>query len=158
MAGRVAAAVLAACGLILLAPGSASAMSPTVTHFTDQGSGTIDCGTFSDNFIDYFTITETTFYDEQGNVARVVDEVVHTSDDVNSVTGLTLHEHGHATLTFYPATGELDIDGLLFVMTRPTYGIVVLAVGRVVLDAEGNVVQISGHFQAEDQDYCNGLS
>src|SRR6266700_1083751 len=127
-----AAIAVAALSASIVAPGTASAMEPTVTQFTVQGSGTIDCGTFSDNFVDYFSITETTFYDEQGNVTKVVDQVIHTSDDVNSVTGFTLHEHGHATLTFYPATGEFIVDGLALVMTRPGYGIVVIEVGRIV--------------------------
>ncbi len=133
IAGRIAAIAVAAWAASMLTPAAASATAPTTIQFTDQGSGTIDCGTFSDNFVDYFTITETTFYDEQGNVTRVVDQVVHTSDDVNSVTGFTLHEHGHATLTFNPATGQFTIDGSLLVMTRPGYGIVVIAVGRIVV-------------------------
>jgi len=158
IAGRIAAIAVAAWAASMLTPAAASATAPTTIQFTDQGSGTIDCGTFSDNFVDYFTITETTFYDEQGNMTRVVDQVVHTSDDVNSVTGFTLHEHGHATLTFYPATGEFIVDGLALVMTRPGYGIVVIEVGRIVLDADGNVVQIAGPNRLDDQDYCNGLA
>jgi hypothetical protein len=142
----------------MLVPAAASATPPTTVQYTAQPSGTIDCGTFSDNFVDYFTITETTFYDAQGNATRVVDQITHTSDDVNSVTGFTLHEHGHITFIFYPATGELVIDGLSQIMTRPGYGIVVAFVGRVVFDGEGNIIQISGHIQSDDQDYCNGLA
>jgi len=142
----------------MLIPAAASATAPTTTQFSFQGTGAIDCGTFSDTFVDYYSVTETTFYDAQGNATRVVDQVTHTSDDVNSVTGFTLHEHGHATVTFYPTTGVLVVDGLQLIMTRPGQGIVVVAVGRRLFDAEGNLVQRSGQSQGLDQDYCNGLA
>jgi hypothetical protein len=155
---RIAGVAVAVMSVGLLAPAAASATAPTTTSSTEVDTGTIDCGAFFDNFVDFFTITETTFYDTQGTATRVVDQITHSSNDVNSVTGLTLHEHGHATFTFYPASGQVDLNGLLFMMTRPTYGIVVEAVGRLVFDGQGNLVQLAGHFQAEDQDYCNGLA
>ena len=155
---RIAGVAVAAWSISMLIPAAASATAPTTTRFSFQQPGRIDCGTFSDNFVDYYSVTETTFYDTQGNATRVVDQVTHTSNDVNSVTGLTLHEHGHVTVTFYPATGVLVVDGLQLIMTRPGNGIVVVADGRRLFDADGNLVQRSGQSQADDQDYCNGLS
>ena len=87
----------------------------------------------------------------------MVDQVTHTSNDVDSVTGRRCTNTATSTVTFYPATGVLVVDGLQLIMTRPGNGIVVVADGRR-LSTRTEIAQRSGQSQADDQDYCNGLS
>jgi hypothetical protein len=151
---------LAALALVAtgLAPApSASAAAPTFGHVIGQSSGSIDCGTFSDDYVDYYDVSRTTFVDQQGVPTRVVLQVFHTSDDVNSVTGFTVHEFGHLTLTYELATGDLLVSGAT-AATRPGQGIVIAEIGRIVIDALGNIVSIAGHYEDADADYCAAVS
>jgi hypothetical protein len=84
--------------------------------------GVIDCGTFQDNFVDFFSGTQTTFFDANGDPTRLVFHIAHHSNDVNSVTGLAIHEHGHFTVTIDLATGTLTVTGNSEVANRPGMG------------------------------------
>jgi hypothetical protein len=150
-----------ALGLAWVLAGPASAAEPVRAEDTFQFSGTIDCGTFNDNFTDFFTITEVTFSDTAGNVSRVVDHVDHTSNDVNSVTGLALHEHDRFMTILDPATGTFTVDGAVIRMNRPGQGIVIQDVGRLVFDADFHMIFVAGHHEAleqGDQAFCNALA
>src|SRR5437868_3093409 len=81
---------------VLTSAGLASATPPTHETLPPfQSPGVIDCGSFQDNFVDFFSGRQTTFYGTSGEPLRLVQYVEHHSTDVNSVTGLTIHEHGH---------------------------------------------------------------
>jgi hypothetical protein len=66
-----------------------SARPPTHEPFSLVESGVIECDGFQDNCVDFYTGEETTFYDENGEPARLVIHAEHTSNDVNSVSGFT---------------------------------------------------------------------
>jgi hypothetical protein len=57
--------------------------------------GTVDGGTFPHQFTDFLDGAGTAYFDSVGNPIRIVIHWDHHSSDTNSVTGLTLHEHGH---------------------------------------------------------------
>src|SRR4051794_12382666 len=75
--------------------------APERYTFEDVFSDTIDCSTFdpgwtfNDDFVDFFEGRGQVWLDAAGQPIRAIEHVVHRSNDVNSVTGLTLHEHNH---------------------------------------------------------------
>jgi hypothetical protein len=152
--------------LSLPAAGAAGASLQPPTHETlapSQSSGGIDCGTFEDNFVDFFTGTLTTFYDRNGDPIRLVFHTEHHSIDVNSVTGLTIEEHGHFTVTVDLITGFATTTGNSEVANRPGVGVVVQDVGRTVFDANNNLVFFAGgrnHSElfGGDQVLCDALA
>ena len=79
-----------------------------------------------------------------GNLIRIVIHWEHHSNDTNSVTGLTLHEHGHYTETIDLLAGTDTLTGNQEIMNRPGTGVVIQDVGRVVYDADGNLVFFAG--------------
>jgi hypothetical protein len=161
----VLAAVLLALLWVVAASATASSARPP-THETlppFQAPGTIDCGTFEDNFVDFFSATLTTFYDRNGDAVRLVFHNEHHSTDVNSATGLTIHEHGHFTLTINLITGTATVSGNQEVANRPGFGVVVQDVGRTVFDAGGNLIFFAGgtnHSElfGGDQVLCDALA
>jgi hypothetical protein len=44
------------------------------------------------------------------------------------------------------------------IATRPGRGVVIAEIGRIVFDANGNVVSIAGHFEDADEDYCAAVT
>jgi hypothetical protein len=166
---RVACAGLAVtAGLFgMLSPSTAGAASLRApSHETlppAEVAGVIDCGTFQDNFVDFFSGTQTTFFDAKGDPTRLVFHIEHHSNDVNSVTGLAIQEHGHFTFTVDPATGTQTVTGNSEVANRPGVGVVVQDVGRAVFDADGNLVFFAGgrkHSElfGGDQILCDALA
>jgi len=154
-------AVLTATASVLGATGPASAAAPTRAPFSDTYSDTIDCGTFNDDFVDYYDGTVTTWYDAAGNPTREVYHLTHLSDDVNSVTGRTIHEHGAFTEIIDYVKGTDSTSGRLEIATVPGSGVVVQDAGHIVLDADGEVVLDSlNHRQSipdDDTRYCQAL-
>lgn len=165
---RLSYAVLAVTALFaLLWPSTTGAASPRMPSREALPSrefhGVIDCGTFQDNFVDFFSATLTTFFDANGDPSRLVFQVEHHSNDVNSVTGLAIHEHGHFTDTVDLATGIESVTGNSEVANRPGVGVVVQDVGRAVFDANGNLVFFAGgrnHSElfGGDQVLCDALA
>jgi hypothetical protein len=158
---RIVPATLVAC---LVAAGGASASPPVREALVPEANpGVIDCGTFEDNFVDFFSGTVTTFFDADGNPVRLVFHIEHHSNDVNSVTGLAIQEHGHFTASVDLATGTLTITGNSEVANRPGVGVVVQDVGRAVFDAENNLVFFAGGTKHSevfggDQVLCDALA
>src|SRR3954467_4981375 len=127
-------------GLVWAVGGPAAAASVERVPFEFHGTGTVECGTFQDNFIDDFTGTATPFSGAAGEPTRLVLHLTHTSTDSNSVTGLTLHEHGHFTQTIDLVTGTSTLTGNQEVLNRPGYGAIIQDTGRQVYDAEGDLL------------------
>ena len=158
----VASAVMFFASLAGAAP--ASAMPPTHETLPPiQVPGVIECRSFQDNFVDFYSGTQTTFYDSNGEAVQIVQHTEHHSNDVNSVTGLTIHEHGHFTFTIDLTTGTVTITGNQEVANRPGLGVVVQDVGRTVFDMDGNLVFFAGGRNHSglfggDQVWCDALS
>ena len=164
-AGLALAAVLF--GVLSAATAAASASPPGRGFvFASEDPGVIDCGTFQDNFVDFNSVTGTTYYDNNGDPIRAVFHIEHHSNDVNSVTGLTIHEHGHFIVTIDLITGTKTVTGNSEVANRPGFGVVVQDVGRAVFDSEdedGNLVFFAGgrnHSElfGDDQVLCDALA
>jgi hypothetical protein len=148
---------------VLSSPAGASA--PASERFTVSSTtpGITDCGTFQDQFTDFLDGKGTTYFGSAGNPIKLVIHWEHHSNDTNSVTGLTLHEHGHYTERIDLLSGTDTITGNEEIMNRPGTGVVVQDVGKVVTDADGNVVFFAGgrkHSEVllGDQVLCRALA
>lgn len=154
-------AALTATASVIGAGGAATAAAPTREPVHDSQAGSIDCGTFHDDFVDFYDGTVTTWYDEAGNPSRQVFHLTHLSNDVNSVTGKTIHEHGTFTETLDYVNGTDSVAGRLEIATVPGSGVVIQDAGRLVLDANGDAVLDSlNHRQSipdTDERYCLAL-
>jgi hypothetical protein len=127
--------------------GTAAAESvrpPTHEPVSVVASGVTQCNGFQDNFVDFFAGTQTTFYDQNGEPVRLVIHAEHTSNDVNSVTGFTVHEHGHLTITVDLITGMATITGNQEIVNLPHEGVVLQDTGRVIFDADGALLFFAG--------------
>src|SRR3954454_21123471 len=86
--------------------------APERYTFEDVFSDTINCSTFNpawtfnDDFVDFYTGSGQVWLNAEGQPIRAIEHIVHRSNDVNSVTGFTLHEHNHfvALLDFVRGT------------------------------------------------------
>jgi len=140
-----------------------NALKPVKGHLDFVVQDSVDCGTFIDNFTDYYSVDTLDFYDSNGVNTQTVWHFDHTSDDVNSVTGYTLHEKDKNTLTFDWINGTITWRGKIFSMINKGEGMVLKDVGRVILDLETHEVLFSGGRHdvlsgAGDQAFCDAIN
>ena len=128
-------------------------------------SDTIDCATFNpawtfhDNFVDFFEGRGQVWLDSEGQPIRAIEHLVHRSNDVNSVTGFTLHEHNHFVATFDYLRGTVTLNGAINIMQRPGAGSVILNAGHKVFDLEtGTPIVLAGPDRADDEDFCRAVA
>ena len=67
--------------------------------------------------------------DSNGDPLRAIEHVHHVSNDVNSVTGFTLHEHNHITVVTNFVAGTVTLSGAINIMQRPGVSEVIHIVG-----------------------------
>jgi hypothetical protein len=145
-------------------PPAAAAVTTIREPVSFEYSDSIDCGSFRDDFTDFYTGTQTTFLDESGEPTRVLIHWKHTSNDVNSQTGYVIHEHGAFTETIDLVAMTDTVTGVLEIASKPGSGVVIVDVGRQVFDADGDLLFFSAGrsprlaFQASDERYCVALS
>jgi hypothetical protein len=106
--------------------------------------GSVACDTFDDNYLDIYDIREIDVFASDGNLVKIVYHITHTSNDVNSVTGFTLHEHGQYTETDDFLAGTYTLTGNLEVANRNGTGVVIQDTGRVVYDANFEPIFFAG--------------
>jgi hypothetical protein len=158
-------------GLAVLALGLTAAASPAAgaapERYTDEFvfSDTIDCSefdpawTFNDDFVDFFEVRGQRWLDDAGQPIRAIEHIVHRSNDVNSVTGFTLHEHNHFTAQLDFIAGTVTLNGAINIMQRPGAGSVILNAGHKVLDLEtGTPLVLAGPDRADDEDFCRAVA
>jgi hypothetical protein len=117
---------------------SAVAVPPEHDQFTFTFSDVLPAGTVCDFDLSVsipFSITETVFFDQQGNPVRIVDQVFVVGDTyTNLATGATITaEVSHITQTLYPQTGEFVYRGLNLLVRAPDGRLVTLA-GRLTFN------------------------
>jgi hypothetical protein len=118
------------------APALASGLVKQRSSYPLEFLGSIDCGSFTDNYVDRYDVTEVDVFDADGNLLRVEYQAVHTSDDTNSVTGFTLHEHGHFYQVVDFVSRTITISGNREVANRTGSGVVIQDTGRIVRDLD----------------------
>ena len=163
MRRSILAAVVTTAMLALAGPSAAS--TPQRFEFDFQEADSIDCAqfnpawTFHDDFLDTFEIRGQLWRDANGDPLREIDHVYHVSNDVNSVTGLTLHEHNHYTVTIDFAAGIVTSSGAFNIMQRRGVGEVIHNSGHRVFDfVAGQDLAIRGPQHADDADFCAAVA
>jgi hypothetical protein len=148
-----------------VAASSAAAAAPERYTFEDVFSDTIDCSefdpawNFNDDFVDFFEGRGQVWLDDAGRPIRAIEHIVHRSNDVNSVTGFTLHEHNHFTVLLDFVAGTVTLNGAINIMQRPGAGSVILNAGHKVLDLETGVpFVLRGPNRADDEDFCRAVA
>ena len=158
-------------GLAVLALGLTVTASPAVgaapERYTFEAveSDTIDCSTFNpawtfnDDFVDFFEGRGQMWLDDAGQPIRAIEHIVHRSNDVNSVTGFTLHEHNHFSVQIDFIAGTVTVNGAINIMQRPGAGSVILNAGHKVFDPEtGTPFVLAGPDRADDEDFCRAVA
>jgi hypothetical protein len=148
-----------------VAASPAAGAAPQRYTFEDVFADTIDCSsfdpawTFNDNFVDFFDGRGQVWLDEAGRPIRAIEHVVHRSNDVNSVTGFTLHEHNHFVVLLDFVHGTVTLNGAINIMQRPGAGSVILNAGHKVFDLEtGAPFVLAGPDRAGDEDFCRAVA
>lgn len=155
---------LLAAAMTLLIGSAALAAPGERLEYDLQFSGVIDCGTFVDNFTDFYHIVETDELDADGNLLRAFKHVEHHSIDVNSVTGFTIYEHGAFRAVDDYVAGTFTATGNRELATVKGTGVVIQDTGKEVTSMQnGDLLFFAGgrkhsnNFQGE-QIYCDALS
>lgn len=148
-----------------VAASPAAGADPQRYTFHDVFSDTINCSnfdsawTFNDDFVDFFDGRGQVWLDEAGRPIRAIEHIVHRSNDVNSVTGFTLHEHNHFTAQYDFVRGTVTLNGAINIMQRPGAGSVILNAGHKVFDLEtGTPFVLAGPDRADDEDFCRAVA
>ncbi|MGZ4407961.1 MAG: hypothetical protein ACXVY6_04090 [Gaiellaceae bacterium] len=155
---------------VLLAPSAALAAKPSSTVASADA-------TFTNNFDCAFPVTETitgsykdtVYSDGSGNPVKEILTGQYggplTVTWTNPVSGATLSSHEAAPLiVYYNPDGSfqsLQNVGLIFNVTIPGQGTVLLDVGRIVIIRHEGIVFVAGPHQEEEGDtaaFCSALS
>jgi hypothetical protein len=162
---RSAVAATVAAVVLAFAAGPSAAASPQRFEFDFQSADSIDCSefnpawTFHDDFVDFFHDRGQVWFDGNGDPLRAIEHIEHTSNDVNSVTGFTLHEHNHFTVVSDFRAGTITLNGAINIMQRKGVGEVIQNVGHKVIDlATGEPLVLRGPNTADDADFCAAVA
>jgi hypothetical protein len=134
--------VLAGCAAVTIAT-PATAMPPDRFSFSDSGSepGFIKCDGFAIDLEGTFSTQGTVFFDQAGEVVRVIQRSRVTETYTNSVTGKTLVNHGvfQDSFTRIEGTDEFrhTVVGYDFRAPAPGQGLVLADIGRKVYAPDG---------------------
>ena len=164
IAGAAPRLALAATALTLAITVPAFGRAPERDHVDQFFSGVIDCGSFQDAFVEEEVADLVWFFDADGRPLRFVVHVSQYSTDVNSVTGLTLHERNRHMSTFDFATGEVTLDGAIERANLAGEGIVLQDIGRLRFstapDGTLDFTFVAGHHDAliGGRDVCDALA
>ncbi|HEX9384938.1 MAG TPA: hypothetical protein VF918_01360 [Anaerolineales bacterium] len=145
-------------GLIAFFPFSvASADGPVVEGpFHEEGTAVlVDCGAFQVLDVYEVNFTVKRFFDEEGNLVKIVEQVWGTDTFTNSVTGKAypMDFHNNTIVDFSTTPPQAANMGVLYRLIVPGAGAVFLDVGRIVLDRQGNVYFQAGPHQLFDSDF-----
>jgi hypothetical protein len=120
----------------------------------EEGTSVLaDCGSFQVLDISELNYITRLFFDEEGNLVKIVEEVWGTDTFTNSVTGKAypMDFHNNTIVDFSTTPPRAANMGVIFRLVVPGAGAVFLDVGRIVLDRQGNV-----YFQAGPHQFFDG--
>lgn len=149
----LAALPIAGASMLGLAP-SASASRPIETsgsHSGDEPIG-VDCGTFEvwDDF--EFSWSGREFYDNEGNLVRVIEHIRGVDRLYNPVNGKSVSGSFNNTEIVDPVEGEASVHGSIFRIVLPGLGAVFLDVGRFTINFETGLEFLAGRHDFFDGD------
>jgi hypothetical protein len=145
----------------LAGAGSALATPPERIMIPTSGSFVLaECDGFDviDEFEGMAMITE--FYDQNGDLVRLMYQQFDHDRIYNSVTGFSVSSRFAVNTTIYPEEGEAYIRGIAFNITVPGYGIVMFDSGLGVfhnVDGSWTLVKFAGNYQADIDLLCEAM-
>jgi hypothetical protein len=147
----------------------ASAAPPERFSFTEEDSDPhfLQCDGFEIALTTAGTVDVTVFFDDAGEVIKILARHRLRDVFVNSVTGKTVVNHGVFQETFTPIEGTDEftatVTGFRFMGTFPGEGLVLQDVGRFEESPDGEILFIAGQHDllpeaAEPAVICAALS
>jgi hypothetical protein len=152
---KLAMTLAAAAGLALTGLAPSAYAAPTTGRFqqeityVDDGASAA-CG-FPVTFHQLDRGTYELFFDQQGNLTRV--QVQTLTDGTATANGVTLLEHGRENNFYDVLTGTSMEASLEFRVWLPGLGVVIMDRGRLLFDADGNVIFEAGPHPALAGDF-----
>lgn len=156
-------------GLLAVQPASATPPDRERESFTV--SGVIDCSVFDqswgflDEFVDEFDVRRQYAYGGNGDLVRITEHWEQTSTDVNSVTGLTIHEHNHFLVDVDLVHMTITLNGAINNAQRRGIGSVIQTTGHKVFELDlsrdpplGSLLVNGGPFRSSDVDFCRAVA
>lgn len=144
-------------GLAVMLAGSPAAFAdtPVTTSGTETGDEFLaDCGAFDlrDRFV--FDWVGKLFFDDDGNLTRIVEHVGGSDTFYNSVTGESVTGTINSGETVDFVKGTVTQNGTLGRITVPGEGAFFFDVGKYVIDFEVGLVFLAGsHHAFFEEDY-----
>ena len=155
MFARTATAVVLGLAVMLAIAAAASADTPVTTSGTGTGDVFLaDCGDF--DLRDRFTFEENgkMFFDDEGNLTRIVEHVGGSDTFYNSVTGTSVTGTINSGETVDFVNGTVTQNGTIGRITVPGQGAFFFDVGKYILDFEEGLVFVAGsHHAFLEEDY-----
>jgi hypothetical protein len=115
------------------------ALEPSIESFHDEGTQSLNCGSFVASGPYQQNVRATTFYDEAGNPIRVSFFIQFTGTLTNPTNDKSLTDTDSFTYIIDLQKGTETGVGLTFHMQIPGGGVAVLDAGRIYVDEDGNV-------------------
>jgi hypothetical protein len=148
---RLFAFALVAVGGLLAAPiSAASAPTPQVETFNDEGSfeiGPCPSGvTLVENYAENVVVI--TFFDQTGNPTRLQVHFDYEGVVTNPATGQSVKDPAHGTRFTNLTNGTRALVGLFYSTTVPGVGVEFHDVGRLVRDPDGSITFEAGPHDA----------
>jgi hypothetical protein len=154
--GRALCASLGAALFALALAAPAAAVPPEKVVIEDLHIEQVDSTSCDFPFREVFDgrVTITTFFDEQGNPTRVTFHLPFHGTLTNEATGESVSADQVLVETDDLEEGTISWLGLRFRVTFPGLGVVLLDAGKIVFDADGNVVFEAGPHQVVNEDFA----
>jgi hypothetical protein len=166
MKKRIFLAALLTISLMVMFFSSAFAQQPIVETFAEHQVFSVDCGGFQAQFDDFVTFRITYYSDENGNPNEFRAHLRFDGTLTHSGTGQSLRDKASIIVS-----GQIPFDyrneaerGVGFHITVPGKGVVLLLVGRLLLDENGQPTFEGGknwareHTEGFDTVVCEALA
>ena len=142
-------------GLTLALVASAGAAPPEKVVIEDIHIVQVDDTSCDIPFLEMFDgrVTRTTFFDEEGNPTRVTFHLPFHGTLTNETTGESVSADQVLQLTVDFEAGTESFAGLRFRVAFAGLGVVLLDAGKIVFDADGDVVFEAGLLQVFNEDF-----
>jgi hypothetical protein len=141
-------------GLAVIAP--AAAVPPERIVIEDIHIEQVDSTSCDFPFLEVFDgrVTITTYFDDNGNPIRVQFHLPFHGTLTNEATGESVSADQVLQVSVELEEGTESDVGLRFRVVFPGLGVVLLDAGKVVFDADGNVVFEAGPHQIVNEDFA----
>ena len=163
MAARSIVVTLAGLVMVLGFVSTAAADQPEKVVIRDIMITQVDSTSCEFPFLEEFTgrVTITTFFDNEGNPIRVQLHLPFDGTLTNEASGTSVSATQDLIVVEDLVAGTTTFLGVRFRVNFPGLGYVLLDAGRVVFDADGNVIFKAGPHQVINEDFeafCEALS